>query len=84
MSTPVNPIKAAREARGLTRRVLAMGMGLTPERVCNLENGHVERLPETWREGMVAMGFDFDQLAAAYKAYRGELVAAARKAVANG
>lgn len=83
MSAP-NPIKAAREARGISRPALAMALGLSTSGVGAVESGHLAALPESWRDVLVAADFDFDTLASAYQDWRRERGAELLKAATGG
>lgn len=79
-----NPIRAAREARGHAAAELAMLFGTTVTNVRSVELGHLRKLPESWRQGLTAAGYDFDALAVDYQAWREEAAAALVKAAAHG
>lgn len=76
-----NPLKKAREAKGLTRRQLALIIGKSYERVASLENGYMTTVPATWREGLEAAGIDYEGLRRDMDAYHAAIMADARKAV---
>lgn len=81
---PDNPIKQTREARGLSRNRFAMLAGLTYSQVTAVEAGRLASVPEAWRAGLDAAGFDRDALDRDYRAWRAGLTARAEKAAANG
>lgn len=77
-----NPLKAAREARKLSRAELAMLLGLPYSRVTAAELGHLVAIPADWRAALTAIGVDFDSLVREYGAWRAACVAELRRAVA--
>lgn len=77
-----NPLKAAREARKLSRAELAMLLGLPYSRVSAVELGHPAVIPPDWHATLDAAGFDAAGLARAYEAWRAGRATALRQAVA--
>lgn len=66
----MNPIKAIREARGISRAEFAMMLGRSYNQLATIELGHARAIPTTWREQLEAAGCDFDQLSRDYTAWR--------------
>ena len=79
-----NPITAAREARNLTRPELSLLVGRPYSGVAAIEDGRPLALSESWRAAFEAAGFDFDQLAADYKVWRGARAVELGKVALNG
>lgn len=78
-----NPIRAAREARSLSRAQLAKLVGLSTMRVADIEQGNYTKVPEHWRPGFEALGVDFTQLQGDYLTWREAVTAELRKQVAD-
>jgi transcriptional regulator with XRE-family HTH domain len=80
----LNPVRRAREAKGLSRAQLAKLAGLSTMRLADAEQGNYKQIPEHWRASFEAEGFDFDQLQADYLAWREAEAAELRKVVRHG
>lgn len=78
-----NPITAIRLEKGMSRREFYLALGKTYGQGTMLENTAMGSLPESWREGMEAMGLPFDELAAMYLDHRRSL-SITGKVVAHG
>lgn len=59
-----HPIRLARFTAGLSQQAFASSVGLKPLELSNLEAGRTPELRESWRDGFVAAGYDFDDLRA--------------------
>lgn len=78
MSTP-NPLRALREARGLSADELAKLAGLSTTSVLAVEAGRVAQLSANWAGAVELLGGDFPALCEAYRVWRvaeGEAIAA--------
>ena len=65
-----NPIRALREAHGLTQDALALRCRLSHPAVTAVECGRVLSISPRWRPGLEALGADFAEVQAAYTAWR--------------
>jgi transcriptional regulator with XRE-family HTH domain len=74
-----NPIRALREAHGLTQDALARRCRVSEPTVRIAERGGVLTLSPRWRGGLEALGADFAEVQAAYAAW---LDSAANEALA--
>lgn len=65
-----NPIRALREAHGLTQDALALRCRVSHPAVTAAECGRVLTLSPRWRAGIESLGADFKEMQAAYAAWR--------------
>lgn len=68
-STP-NPVRALREARGLTPDDLAKLAGVSRTAVRDVEQGRVVTLTTQWAGAVEMLGGDFPTVCEAYRAWR--------------
>jgi transcriptional regulator with XRE-family HTH domain len=68
--TSLNPIRALREARGLSVDELARLAGMSHSSVLAVEQGRVVALTPSWAGAIEAMGGDFPRLCEAYRTWR--------------
>jgi transcriptional regulator with XRE-family HTH domain len=66
----VNPIRALREARGLTMDDLAKLAGVSQTAARDVEVGRVVSLTSQWAGAVEAMGGDFPTVCEAYRVWR--------------
>lgn len=66
----MNPIKAARESKGLSRTAWSMQIGIGYAQAAAVELGQLKMVPKPWRDGLEAAGFNYDQLNADYLTWR--------------
>jgi transcriptional regulator with XRE-family HTH domain len=65
-----NPIRALREANGLTQDRLAMLCRVSHPAVAAVECGRVLTISQRWRAGLESLGADFGRVQAEYTAWR--------------
>ena len=65
-----NPVITARKALGMGRGELALKLGTTYNRLAALEHGYMAAIPLDFRPHMIALGVNFEELAAAYPAWK--------------
>lgn len=68
-STP-NPVRALREARGLSLDALAKLAGVSQTAARDVEQGRVVSLSSQWAGAVEALGGDFPATCEAYRAWR--------------
>ncbi len=71
MNTADSPVKAARMKLGLTRAAFGAALNRSYGAVAAVEGGYSPALPPTWEPGLTKLGISYDELAAAYAAWRG-------------
>jgi transcriptional regulator with XRE-family HTH domain len=65
-----NPLAAARIKLGLSRRELAIQIGVPYGSIAALEIGSLVRIPLEWKPGVDSAGLPYDNLAAEYLDWR--------------
>ena len=70
MTVQVNPIRALREARGLTVDDLAKLAGISQGAVMAAETGRVVSLSNQWAGAVGLLGGDFTRVCEAYRTWR--------------
>jgi len=66
----VNPVRKAREAKGLTMKQFAVVLGVSYSAVNGVETGLLTQLPATWEKGMTRLGMDYMAMQRAYMEWR--------------
>lgn len=66
----VNPVRALREARGLTLDALAKLAGVSQTAARDVEQGRVVALSSQWAGAVELLGGDFPAVREAYRAWR--------------
>ena len=67
------PLRAIREAKGISRRQFALMIGRSTALVSYVENGNSTTLPTSFRPGVEALGAEFDALATSFAEWRHSL-----------
>jgi len=68
-----NPVREARQARGLSMKQFAQVLGVPYSAVSGVENGMYTKFPSTWQKGMTRLGMDYEAMQAAYTDWRSRL-----------
>lgn len=71
MKTTESPVRAARVRLGMSRAAFGAALERSYGAVAAVESGYSPALPPTWEPGLTKLGISYDELAAAYGAWRG-------------
>lgn len=80
----VNPVRKAREAKGLTINDFALVLEAPYNVVSAVETGLRTRLPRKWKEGFERLGLDYETMQKAYTEWRNRQAEAVLEGIQNG
>lgn len=70
--TPKNPIRALREAQGVTPDDFAAMAGMSRSALTTLEAGRYAAIPESWARAIMILGASYPEMCQAYRLWKSQ------------
>lgn len=72
LETPKNPIRALREAQGVSPDDFAAMAGMSRSALTTLEAGRYAAIPESWANAIITLGASYPELCQAYRLWKSQ------------